>query len=324
MSWFARAGSRRLLRICSGWGDSLVLLGVLAALLALFGVLSQHFLTTSMLATVGNQIPSLTIVAVGMTWVLIVGGIDLSVGSVMALTGAVFGYLVRSAEWPAMTAAVAALSCAAMCGAFNGWIVVGCAVPSFIVTLGMMEVARGSAYLVTGSQTVYLGKQLEWLVERFGRDGVSAAFLLAVGIVAACQVMLRRTVFGRHCIAAGDNAAALRLSGVDPRRATWIVFVMSALLSGVAGIIESARLSIADPNAGTGMELLAIAAVVIGGTSLTGGRGSVARSFLGVLIIIVLQTGLAQIGASDPLKRVITGLVIVLAVIGDAWRRRGK
>jgi ribose transport system permease protein len=161
--------------------------------------------------------------------------------------------------------------------------------------------------------------------------GLSPAFILAVLVVIAGQILLSRTVLGRHMVAIGTNPEAVRLSGIDPRPVILTVFALSGLLSGVAGVFHVAYLESADPNAGIGMELSAIAAVVIGGTSLMGGRGSVISSFLGVLIIAVLQTGLAQIGATEPAKRIVTGAVIVAAVILDAyrhtlreWRRTGR
>ena len=158
---------------------------------------------------------------------------------------------------------------------------------------------------------------------------MSPAFLIAVLLVIAGQLVLSRTVFGRYVVAIGTNEEAVRLSGIDPRPVKLVVFATSGLLAGLGGVFGAAYLESADPNAGMGMELAAIAAVVIGGTSLMGGRGSVVNSFSGVLIIAVLQAGLAQIGASEPTKRVITGAVIVAAVIADVyrhkltWRRRG-
>ncbi len=312
----------RLPRAVRASTDSLVLVAVLVGLIALFGTLSDYFWSRTVATTIANRIPPLMLVTVGMTWVLIVGGIDLSVGSIMALTAGVFGYLIVSQEWSIASALVVSLACGLACGAFNGWLVVHWSVPSFIVTLGMMEAARGAAYLVTGSSTQYIGTQVQWLTVPRGTLQVSIAFGVALLAVLLGQLVLQKTVFGRHCIATGDNDAALRLSGIDPRRTRWIVFAVSGLLAGLAGVIETARMAVADPNSGTGMELAAIAAAVIGGTSLAGGRGSIVRSFLGVLIISVLQTGLDQVGATDPVKRLVTGGVIVLAVIADAWRRR--
>src|SRR5262249_1105621 len=142
----------------------------------------------------------------------------------------------------------------------------------------------------------------------------------AACLVLAGQVILTQTVFGRQLIAIGSNEQAVRLAGISPRPAKIAVFMLVGLLTGLGAVFYTSRLGSSDPNAGVGLELSAIAAVVIGGTSLMGGRGSVLSSFLGVLIIATLQTGLAQVGASEPIKRVVTGLVIVLAVVLDAWR----
>ena len=152
--------------------------------------------------------------------------------------------------------------------------------------------------------------------------GLSAMFVMSISLVVVGELVLRGTVFGRHVLAVGSNETAARLSGVSPARIRCIVFAISGALAGLGGLMQSALLSTADPNAGTGMELAAIAAVVIGGTSLTGGRGSVIGSFLGVLIVAILQTGLVQMGASEPVKRIVTGGVIVVAVIGDIYRQR--
>jgi ribose transport system permease protein len=152
--------------------------------------------------------------------------------------------------------------------------------------------------------------------------GLSIPFIIAVAIVIAGQLVLSRTVFGRYLIAIGTNEEAVRLSGIDPRPLKLSVFALCGLLTSIAAVIHTARLSSANPNAGYGLELQAIAAVVIGGTSLMGGRGSVVSSFFGVLIIAVLGTGLAQIGAQESTKRLITGCVIVAAVILDYYRHR--
>ena len=150
--------------------------------------------------------------------------------------------------------------------------------------------------------------------------GTSPAFLIALLVVVVGHLLLTRTVLGRYMIAVGTNEEAVRFSGIDPRPVKLAAFVLSGLLAGLAAVFQVARVSSADPNGASGMELSAIAAVVIGGTSLMGGRGSVLRTFLGVLIIATLQTGLAQVGASEPAKRLITGAVIVMAVVADVHR----
>jgi ribose transport system permease protein len=298
------------------------LLIVWVALLVVFGALSPNFFTAATLKTLANSIPTLTVVAAGMTLVLIIGGIDLSVGSVMGLGGAVLGVAMVDWHWPFWTAGAICAATGLLAGFLNGLISVGLGIPSFIVTLGMLEIARGLAYLVTHSQTKYIGAPVEALSASTAFLGLSSAFLISVAITVAAQVFLSRTIFGRQWIAIGTNEQAVRLAGINPRPPKIGVFALTGLLAGLGAVFYSSRLGASDPNAGSGLELAAIAAVVIGGTSLMGGRGSVINSFFGVLIIFTLQSGLAQIGAQEPTKRVVTGLVIVIAVILDAWRNR--
>src|SRR5262245_47360698 len=304
------------------WRDYLGLGLALAALVLTFGALTDHFFDRATFATIANQVPAAVLVAVGMTFVLILGGIDLSVGSVLGLSGAVLGACLGPLGWSLPLGLLASVFAGLLCGALNGLLTVGFALPSFIVTLGMMEIARGGAHTVSRSQTAYLGARIEWIAEA-SLLGLSLPTLLALAVAAAGQIVLSRTVFGRYVVAIGTNEEAVRLSGIDPRPVKWAVFAMSGTLAGLAAIVQSARLASADPNAGTGLELQAIAAVVIGGTSLMGGRGSVVRSLFGVLIIAVLGTGLAQMGAAEPVKRLITGCVIVAAVVFDRYRNRG-
>lgn len=310
---------RRPGRELAAWmADYVGMATALGIIVVIFALTAKNFLTFTTLRTIANQIPTITIVAVGMTYVLVVAGIDLSVGSVLALSSAALG-VVLSAGWPLPVAVLAGVACGALCGAVNGLIVVAWGIPSFIVTLGMLEVARGAAYLVTDSKTVYLGRSVEvfalpWL------GLLSPAFLIALVIVAGGQFLLSFTVLGRHMIATGTNEEASRLSGIATRRVQLIVFTICGLLTGLASVMHTARMASANPNSGTGFELQAIAAVVIGGTSLMGGRGSVIRTFFGVLIIAVLTAGLAQVGASEPVKRVVTGLVIIAAVVVDHYR----
>jgi ribose transport system permease protein len=302
--------------------EYLGLLLVLLALAALFGSLSDRFLTLRSLTTVANQIPDLAVVAIGMTFVLVVGGIDLSVGSVLALGAAILGVGIVDWGLPLPTAIGLALIAGLFCGLANGLLSVGWSIPSFIVTLGMLEAARGAAYLVTDSKTAYIGETIEPIGAPLPSLGLSPAFVLAIALVAFGEVVLSRTVLGRYAVAIGTNEEAVRLSGVDPRPTKIAVFALAGLLSGLGGVFQASRLVAADPNAAVGLELSAIAAVVLGGTSLMGGRGSVVRSFFGVLVIAMLQSGLAQIGASEPAKRMVTGAVIVAAVVADSYRHR--
>jgi len=293
----------------------------LTGLIIFFCLKAENFFTYTTFRTIANQVPDITIVAVGMTFVLIIAGIDLSVGSVMALAGAVLGFFLFELNFPLPAAIAMCLAVGILCGMVNGLVVIRWELPAFIVTLGMLEIARGAAYLITKSRTIYLGGLVEIITE-VSILGLSLPFIIAVLIVAAGQLVLSRTVFGRYLIAIGTNEEAVRLSGIDPRPLKLAVFVLCGFLTSIAAVIHTARLSSANPNAGIGLELQAIAAVVIGGTSLMGGRGSVISSFFGVLIIAVLGTGLAQIGAQESTKRLITGCVIVAAVILDHYRHR--
>jgi ribose transport system permease protein len=314
--------ARRLGSRLGALADLLGMVAVLAALVVFFGLLSQHFWTWRTLQSVLNQVPDLMVVATGMTLVMIAGGIDLSVGSVLALSGAMLGIAMTDWHWPLLPAAAACLGTGALCGFISGAVSVLWSIPSFIVTLGMLEVARGAAYLATHSETRYIGPRVESVAQPLPGLGISPAFLIAIGVVLAGQILLECTVWGRHLVAVGANEQAARFAGIATRRIKGMTFVISGALAAAGAIFQVARLSSADPNGGIGLELAAIAAVVIGGTSLMGGYGSVLRSSLGVLIIAVLQTGLAQAGATEPAKRLITGAVIVLAVVTDVQRRK--
>jgi len=303
--------------------DYLGLIAALGLLVLVFSLSTQHFFSATTFRTIANQIPAAMLLATGMTFVLIAAEIDLSVGSVLGLCGAVLGVTITQWQWPLWAAVMGAVLVGGLCGALNGAISIRWQLPSFIVTLGMMEMARGGAHAVAKSQTQYIGPAIEGIAGTTVM-GLSLPFLLAMLVVIISQVTLSRTVFGRHLFATGANAQAAFFSGIDPRRIKMIVFILGGFLTALAAIIDTSRFQSANPNAGTGFELQAIAAAVIGGTSLLGGRGSVVRTFFGVLIIAVLNTGLATVGARDETKRFVTGAVIVSAVIADYYRNRLK
>lgn len=301
--------------------DYLGMAVALAVLIVVFSLSTEHFFSETTFITIANQIPSAVLLATGMTFVLVIAEIDLSVGSVLGLCSAVLGVALMQWHWPLWAALAGALAAGLACGAFNGVVSLAWRLPSFIVTLGMLEMARGGAHAVTQSQTQYVGAAVEPIA---GTSvlGLSLPFLLAVLIVAAAQLVLTRTVFGRYMVAIGTNEEAVRLSGINPKPVKLAVFLITGLLVAFAAIIDTSRFQSASPNAGTGFELQAIAAAVIGGTSLMGGRGSVVSTFFGVLIIAVLNSGLAAVGAKDETKRLVTGAVIVVAVIVDQYRQR--
>jgi ribose transport system permease protein len=301
--------------------DYLGLALALAALVLVFSLSTRNFFSPTTFRTIANQIPAAMLVATGMTYILVIAEIDLSVGSVLGLCSAVLGVAMTRWHWPLPVAVFGALATGLLCGAFNGLVSIRWRLPSFIVTLGMLEMARGGAHAVTRSQTQYIGSPVAGIAET-SVLGLSFPFLLAVGLVIVAQWVLSRTVFGRYLVAIGTNEEAVRLSGIDPRPIKLAVFLITGALVGLAAVIDTSRFESANPNAGSGFELQAIAAAVIGGTSLMGGRGSIASTFFGVTIIAVLNSGLATIGARDETKRLITGLVIVAAVIVDHYRHR--
>lgn len=302
-----------------GLSSYLGLIGALLAMIILFSFLSDHFLSLNTFSTIANQIPDLMVMSVGMTFVLIIAGIDLSVGSVLALSAAVVSVTYLNLHWSPWLAALSGIVVAMLVGALTGLISVIWRIPTFIVSLGMLEMARGSAYQLTDSRTAYIGSSFDFLADPI-MLGISPSFVIAVLVIVIGQLVLTRTIFGRHLIGIGTNEEAVRLSGINPAPYKVVVFALMGALAGLASLFQVARLEAADPNGGVGMELQVIAAVVIGGTSLMGGRGSVVCTFLGALIISVLAAGLAQIGASEPTKRVITGAVIVVAVVLDTYR----
>lgn len=303
--------------------EYLGLIIAIIGLIAVFSLLTRYFFSPTTFVTIANQIPSAVLIATGITFILIVAEIDLSVGSVLGLCGAVLGVALVNWNLPPIAAICLAILAGILCGLFNGVVSIKWRLPSFIVTLGMLEMARGGAHALTGSQTQYIGNKLDF-VAGASVFGLSLPFIIALIIVALSHFVLLKTVFGRYVIAIGTNEEAVRLSGIDPRPIKLAVFILSGFLVSLAAIIDTSRFQSANPNAGIGFELQAIAAAVIGGTSLMGGRGSIISTFLGVLIIAVLNSGLAALGLRDEIKRLITGAVIVAAVVVDYYRTRLK
>ena len=298
----------------------------LVCLTAVFAMLSPIFLTSSNLTNIFTQISINVILAVGMTFVILIGGIDLSVGSVMAFSAVVAGTVLKLDgldTGPAIGLALAAsIGIGALCGLANGAVSAYWGIPSFIVTLGMLNLARGAALQWTQARSLY---EFPDAFNDFGSAtllGAPAIFLVALALVALGWFVLNRTVFGRLIYAIGNNEEAVRLAGHSVRGHKIAAFVICGAMVGVGAVIYMTRLTIASPISGIGFELNAIAAVIIGGTSLSGGRGSIVGTLLGACIIGVLANGLILIGMSDFLRQMVTGFVIILAVVLDVYRAR--
>ncbi|MFT4148825.1 MAG: ABC transporter permease [Paracoccaceae bacterium] len=293
-------------------------------LLCLFlSVATDKFLSVRNFLNILDQITVLGIMAVGMSFVILIGGIDLAVGSVLALSMMVMGWLANVMGLPLPLAMVVALIASGACGAVSGVLITTFRVPPFIATLAMMSVARGLANMITdGQQIVGFSPWFMMLaIERhFGVLTATVALMLVV--VALAWAFLHYRAEGRTLYAVGGNPEVARLAGINVKRVTIAVYVAAAVLAGLAGIVLAARLDSVQPSSGIGYELDTIAAVVIGGTSLSGGSGSIGGTLIGVLIIGVLRNGLNLLNVSPFLQQVIIGVVIVLAVAAETLRRK--
>ena len=303
----------------------------LIAIIAVFSFLSPNYFTLSNFLIMSSQVAIYGILSIGMLLVILNGGIDLSVGSILALSGVVAGAMMQGVTLefagvilypPVWAVVVLTLAVGAAVGALNGVLIAFFKVPPFVATLGVMYVARGVALLMTNGLTYNnlrgqadLGNTgFNWLgFNRLWGVPISVIVLAVVAILAG--LMLSRSAFGRWLYASGGNERAAELSGVPTRFVKITVYTLSGMLSAVAGLVLASQLTSAGPTAGMTYELTAIAAVVIGGAALTGGRGNVRGTMLGAFVIGFLSAGLVIIGVSSYWQTVFTGAVIVLAVL---------
>jgi ribose transport system permease protein len=301
--------------------------GTLIGLLVLSAVLwalTPHFLTVSNLLNVAEQTSINAIVAIGMTFVILSGGIDLSVGSIVALAGVVLGTVLHGNQPPLITALAAALTVGAAAGLLNGALISWGRLPPFIVTLGMMSIVRGLALVYTEGRPVS-GFEPGFRAIATARIGFLPMPVIVTALVyGAAHVVLARTTFGRYVYAIGGNEEATRLSGVRINLHKTMVYAVSGLMSALAAIILTARLNSAQPIAGMMYELDAIAATVIGGTSLMGGQGTLVGTLIGALIMGVLRNGLNLLGVSSFLQQIVIGTVIIGAVLVDTALKRNR
>ncbi len=317
----ASTSAHLLQRTLGEAGIGLALIG----LILIFVVIAPAFSTSQNVANILLQISINTILAAGLTFVILVAGIDLSVGSVLALC-AMVGGLVVTADLPEglaiPLAVLAAVGAGLLCGFFNGFVSVRWSVPSFIVTLGMLNIARGAALQTTNGATVF---GFPKPFNDFGTAtvaGIPCLFLVALSVIVIGHLVLTRTVFGRLLFAIGNNEESVRLAGHRTSFYTVAAFCICGALAGLAAVIYMTRLHTSSPIIGVGFELNAIAAVIIGGTSLFGGKGSMIGTLLGASLLGVLTNGLLLVGVGDFARQMVTGAVIVLAVVIDYYRQR--
>ncbi len=296
-----------------------------AGLIFLFVVLSlasPYFISLGNLSSVIRQTTVITIMAIGMTMVMAAGGIDLSVGSMVGLAGVCGAFLIASG-YPTSVALTGAVLAGACCGLVNGMGITGLKIPPFIATLGTLGIYRGLTLIMTGGIPVSNLKRDFGILatgDVLGVVPVPLVFLVAVALLV--QFILNHTKLGRYCYAIGSNPEAARCSGIPMKKSTVAFYSISGALTGLAGMIESARLVTGQPTAGEGYELRVIAAVVIGGGSLSGGQGTVLGTIVGSFIMGLLSNGCNLLGISPFLQQIIIGSVIVLAVTFDEFQRR--
>ncbi|MGO4448793.1 ABC transporter permease [Phyllobacterium sp. TAF24] len=295
------------------------LLGLLAvSIIMVFA--SDSFLSVANITNIMRQVSIIAIIAAGMTFVILTGGIDLSVGAVMALAGTIAAGLMV-AGLNASLALLAGIGIGIGIGVFNGGLVAFAGMPSIIVTLATMGIARGFGLMYSGGYPI---SGLPSWIKFFGGGtvlGVQMPILIMLVVYVLAWVLLERTPFGRHVYAIGGNETATRLSGVRVSRTKLFVYVLSGFTASIAAIVLTSRLMSGQPNAGTGFELDAIAAVVLGGTSIAGGRGSVIGTLIGALLLGVLNNGLNMMGVDPYVQNVIKGGIILLAIYIGRERR---
>lgn len=307
---------------------------VLVLMIVAMSCLSDRFLTSANGLNIMRQISVNVCLSIGMTLVIVSGGIDLSVGSILALAGAVTAGLIKypiALQWLGVEvqfttwgAIVVGLVIGILLGCFNGQMITRLKIPPFVATLGMLSIARGMTMLWTkgfpitglGDGFAVLGTK-SWL-------GIPAPVWIAGSLIVVFTIITKKTRFGRHIYAIGGNETTARFSGLNVNRIKVLVYTLAGALSAVAGLILTSRLDSAQPNAGTGYELDSIAAVVIGGTSLSGGRGSVWGTVIGCLIIGVLNSGLVLLDVSPFWQQVVKGAVILVAVAIDRRRESNE
>lgn len=289
-----------------------------------------NFFKANNLLNIANQIAVIAIIAIGMTFVIITAGIDLSVGSLIALSAVVATRIVRDAcgaeqasAWGMSFSCLAAILLCAGSGLFTGVMITSFKIPPFIVSLAMMLVARGLAFTVTDGQSIYqvpdsftgLGRGTMW-------GGIPYAVVLMLVLYVAAQVLMTRTRLGRHLYAVGGNSQAARLSGIRVERVLLFAYTACAALAGLGGVIMASQFKSGAPTYGQMYELYVIAAVVVGGTSLSGGEGKMFGTLIGALIIAVIQNGMNLTNVQSYTQNIVLGCVILAAVIIDCWKRR--
>ena len=297
---------------------------VLCVFLSVFPKTSGSFFTRQNIFNVLRQISTNLFLACGMTMVIILGGIDLSVGSIIALSGCISAGCVARYNLPLPIALLMGLLVGLLVGMFNGAVISKTTIPAFIVTLATMNIAKGLAYAYTGGSPVRVVTK-EWQFLGAGYVGIfPTPVVILVIVLIITAIIMNKTKMGRHMYAVGGNQQAAEFSGIKVEKVKFFVHAFSGLMAGLAGIVLASRMYSGQPTAGDGAEMDAIAAVVVGGTSMAGGSGKIGGTIIGGLIIGVLNNGLNLLNVNSFWQYVVKGVVILLAVFLDYFRNKGK
>jgi len=321
MSTTTLAPARRRVDYKKFLANNGALVGLVVLCLALF-IATPDFLTGQNLLNIGIQVSTVAVLAFGMTFVIVAGGIDLSVGAVAALSAMVSSWLFVSAGLPGWLTLLGGLATGLLAGTVNGLANAYGKLPSFIATLAMLSVARGLTLVISDGRPIKTAPEVSFLGGNLGPVPMPIVVLLLSALVAS--FVLNRTVIGRSMYAVGGNAEAARLSGLPVKRILVTVFALAGLFAALAGLLLAGRLDSAQPQAAAGYELDAIAAVVIGGASLSGGLGKISGTFVGALVLVVIRNGLNLLNVTSFWQQVVIGVVIALAVGVDVLRRKTR
>ncbi|MFD0697353.1 ABC transporter permease [Paenibacillus sp. GCM10027628] len=300
----------------------------LIALVIIFSVASGNFLQFDNVIGIMLSTAVIGILALGSTFVIITSGIDLAVGTVMTFASVMAGVMITVWGLPMPLGVIGGIAAGAVCGLISGLAVAKMQIPPFIATLAMMMITKGLSLVISGTKPIYFNDSPEFSKIAMGSiiPGIEIpnAILIFFGIAILASILLTKTIVGRFTFALGSNEEATRLSGVNVTAWKITIYTITGVFSGIAGIVMASRLNSAQPALGSGYELEAIAAVVIGGTSLSGGKGSILGTVIGALIMSVLTNGLRILSVKQEWQTVIVGLVVILAVYADIMRRRKK
>ncbi len=297
---------------------------VFSIICLIISFISPQFLTVSNWTIIITQVSINALLAFGVTFVIITGGIDLSLGSIVAVAGVSAAMLAHPDSYPVLVPVFAGLFAGLLIGAFNGFIITKSKIAPFIVTLGTMTIGRGLALILSNGRPVSNLSESFVFIGSGKLMGIPLLIIILICMFIICSVILNKTILGRYIYAVGGNEQAARASGINVTQVKMAVYSISGVLAGLAGILLTSRITTGQPNAGAGFELDAIAAVVIGGTSTTGGKGSITGTLVGVLLIGVINNSLDLLNVTSYYQQVVMGIIIIGAVVLDSLNQKSN